>query len=275
MSAVGVVGAGRAGLALARALGVAGHAVYVHGRREHTVPPPLVASWGDTVPWLAAVDIVLLAVPDAAIAAAARRLEQVSAKHVVLHLAGPIGIEALAPLRESGAALGAFHPLLGLRGLETPPERFRGAIAALAGDERALATGRDLATALGIVAIPVPGPERARYHAGAVFAANYLVTLAGAAERLMIQAGLPEGVAREGIARLMESSLANVRDAGPSAALTGPIVRGDVGTVERHLEALGDSPEGVLYRALGKETLRLASLSPEVRAKIERLMGGE
>lgn len=256
MSAVGVVGAGRAGIAVARALSAAGHSVHLHGRREHTVLPPLVASWGDKVPWLSQVDVVLVAVPDGVIAQVASRLP-VTAQHTVLHLAGPVGPEALAPLRDSGASLGALHPLLGLRGAATDPAMFCGAIAALDGDERALAVGRALAESLGMVPVVVPGPLRARYHAGAVFAANYLVTLAAVAERLMVESGVPQDVARRGVVRLMESSLANVAEAGPAAALTGPIARGDVETIQRHLEALTGLDQK-LYRVLGKMTARSA-----------------
>lgn len=260
MSAVGIVGAGRAGLALARALEAAGRTVHVFGRGEPVVlPPPVV--------------VVLLAVPDGMITAAARALPA-DGRHTVLHLAGPLGVEALAPLRDRAAALGAMHPLLGLRGRATPPERFRGAVAALDGDDAALAAGRDLAAALGMVPVVVRGPARARYHAAAVFAANYLVALAASAERLMTEAGLPDDVARRGIVRLMESSLDNVAQAGPAAALTGPIARGDADTVARHLAALGEGPDADLYRSLGRATLRLARLDPAVRARIEALLQG-
>ncbi|MEX1050337.1 MAG: DUF2520 domain-containing protein, partial [Gemmatimonadales bacterium] len=186
---------------------------------------------------------------DAAIPAAAARLS-VGPNHTVLHLAGPLGVEALAPLRDSGAALGAWHPLLSLRGEATDPALFRGALAALDGDERAVAVGRDLADTVGMVPVVVRGPDRVRYHAGAVFAANYLVTLTRVAERLMVESGVPPEVVGHGVRRLMESAV--------GGALTGPIARGDWHTVRQHLAAL-EGPTADLYRLFAHATAEQAN----------------
>ncbi len=273
MTAVGIVGTGRAGLGLALALADAGLTVKLHGRRGKHVPPPLSLSWGGPAPWLDQVELVLLAVRDDAVADAAAELGasgSVSSRHVVLHLSGLLDETPLAVLRSTGAALGSFHPLQAIARPEDARARLRGAVAALTGDERACAAGVDLARALGMRPVRVAGTGKAAYHAAAVIASNYLVVIAAAAERLMAEAGIERDAARQGIATLIEGTVANVRDAGPDA-LTGPIARGDVDTVRAHLTVL-PADLADLYRALGRATLGLATLEESTRAQMQALL---
>jgi predicted short-subunit dehydrogenase-like oxidoreductase (DUF2520 family) len=273
VTAVGIVGAGRAGLGLALALTDAGWTIRLHGRRGKHVPPPLSLSWGGPAPWLDQVEVVLLAVRDGAVADAAAELEasgSVQARHVVLHLSGLLDETPLAVLRSTGAALGSFHPLQAIARAEDARERLRGAIAALTGDERACEAGADLARTLGMRPVRVPGAGKARYHAAAVIASNYLVVIAAAAEQLMADAGLAPDAARQGIATLMEGTVTNVRAAGRSA-LTGPIARGDVATVRAHLAVL-PADLADLYRALGRATLGLATLEESTHAQMQALL---
>jgi predicted short-subunit dehydrogenase-like oxidoreductase (DUF2520 family) len=270
LSTVGIVGPGRAGQGLALALVQAGHDVRLHGRRGKAVPPPLRLSWGGPPPWLAEVEIVVLAVRDGAVADAAAdlaRSAEVTDRHVVLHLSGLLDESPLAPLRPRGAALGVLHPLQAIAQPETAPERLRGALAVLTGDERAVRAGEALARSVGLRPVVLAGPGKPRYHAAAAIASNYLVVLATIAERLMMDAGLSEDAARSGIRALMTGTLANVSAEGP-AALTGPIARGDVATVRAHLAAL--PPEArPLYVALGRVALELAPLDEPAKQAIE------
>ncbi|HET7039258.1 MAG TPA: DUF2520 domain-containing protein [Gemmatimonadales bacterium] len=256
------------------ALVQAGHEVRLHGRRGKAVPPPLRLSWGDRPPWLAEVDIVLLAVQDGAIAAAAAELAaggDVTARHVVLHLSGMLDQTPLAALARTGAGLGVLHPLQAIAQPETAPDRLRGALAVLTGDERAVAAGEALARSIGLRPVVLAPPGKPRYHAAAAIASNYLVVLATVAERLMMEAGISEDAARSGIRALMAGTLANVSAEGP-AALTGPIARGDVITVRAHLAVL---PPDVrpLYVALGRVAAELAPLDGETRAAMHAILG--
>jgi predicted short-subunit dehydrogenase-like oxidoreductase (DUF2520 family) len=253
------------------ALVEAGHDVRLHGRRGKSVPPPLRLSWGGQPPWLDEVEVVLLAVRDGDIASAAAELAAsgaVTPRHVVLHLSGLLDATPLAPLRPTGAALGVFHPLQAIAQPETAPERLRGALAVLTGDDRALEAGDGLARSLGLRPVVLPAAGKPRYHAAAAIASNYLVVLAAVAERLMMEAGLSEDAARTGIRGLMAGTLANVTAEGP-AALTGPIARGDVATVRSHLAALPPAMRP-LYIALGRVALELAPLDEAAREAIER-----
>lgn len=272
-AAVAVIGAGRVGLSFARALHRAGHPVSVLTRREQRLPDPLeIAStrWG---PILSTVTAALVAVPDDEIPGVAARIADLGVlnqRHVVLHLSGSLGRDALAPLEQSGAGLGSLHPLQSFadRDGDTP---LRGVAAVLEGDNRAISVGRDLAMSIGMLPMAVDTARKPRYHAAAVFASNYLVTLTAMAEKLATEAGLT--TARGLFLPIMRQTLLNLATHTPVDALTGPIRRGDVGTVRAHIDTLsGDDRE--LYLALARETLKLAEmqLTPDVVAEMRRVL---
>jgi len=260
VAAVGVIGAGRLGLSLGLALARAGHVVRVHGRRAKPVPLPLTLTTGALPAWLREMDVLLLAVPDDAIgelAAALAAQGRVRSGEVVLHLSGALSKEALQALAASGAALGSLHPLQTLSDPATAPERLKAATR--------------LARDVGLIPVPIPSDQKPGYHAAAVFASNFVVALAGVAQRLFLSAGLPEAVARNALTTLMAGALENVRAAGPADALTGPVARGDVNTIRRHLDALQDT-DAELYRALSRAALDLASLDSDRHRAIQDLL---
>jgi predicted short-subunit dehydrogenase-like oxidoreductase (DUF2520 family) len=259
--ALGVIGPGRAGTGLALAWARAGYGVRLHGRRRTTLPESLTLTVGpiDAPPWIDAVDVVVLAVPDGAIGAVAEGLAAraaVGERHVVLHLSGALDWTALRILEPTGAALGSLHPLQTIAEPERAPEHLQGAWAAIEGKPRATATAERLARDVGLHPVHLPSEAKARYHAAAVFASNYFVVVEAVAERLLRAAGFGDEAWRA-LEPLVVGTLANLRAVGPSAALTGPVRRGDVDTVRRNLAALsGDDAE--LYRALATAALALA-----------------
>ena len=225
-----IVGAGRMGHALATALRAAG--VPVTGPHGRGYPGA-----GDAV--------VLLCVPDNAIATAAARI---APGPLVGHCSGASGLDVLG---ERPAF--SVHPLMTV----TPAGAdFRGVFAAVNGSSpAALATGEALARAAGLEPVRVADEDRAAYHAAASIAANYLITVEAAAAELLGTAGLD----REVLLPLARAALENWGRLGP-AALTGPVVRGDAGTVTRHRAAVAARvPELVgLLDALVAATERLA-----------------
>jgi len=257
------------------ALQNSGYDVHLHGRTEKRLVAGLRATFGAGVPpWTASVDVIILAVPDDQIGAVAGALAdsgQVAGNQTVLHLSGILGLAALAPLRARGCALGSLHPLQSLSDPTTAPERLHGAAAAVDGDAHAVAVAEELANAMGLKCIHVPEQARALYHAAAVFASNYIVVLAGVAQRLMEAAGTPSDVACDGLRHLMSGTVRNLEAGDAVSALTGPVTRGDAETMRRHLTAL--SPEDAdLYRALAHAAMSLVRLSPiEMRAVQEVL----
>jgi predicted short-subunit dehydrogenase-like oxidoreductase (DUF2520 family) len=213
LPACAIVGAGRLGTVLAAAL---------HARG------PL--RRGDAIP--ADVDVVLLCVPDAQIAAAARA---VPSGPLLGHCSGATGLDALG-----GREGFSLHPLMSVPA-GSRPDVLRGAGCALdATSPRALETALALARALGMKATRVAPPDRVAYHAAAAMAANFLVALEAAAERLAATAG----VTREQLAPLVLATAAQWAALGPEAALTGPIARGDEEVVARHRAAIAErTPE--------------------------------
>jgi len=279
---IGIVGPGRAGLGLALALRGAGYPVLgVHGRRPKRVPPRVRLSVGGDPPWLAEADVVLLAVKDDALGPLVAQLARapgVRRGQVFLHLSGAQTSRVLARLRRRGARVGSMHPLMTV---SAEPRRaaghLRGAAFALEGDAAAVRAGRKLAQALGGMPVTIRAGQRARYHAGAVFASNYVVAVLDAAQRLLVDAGFTERGARRALAPLTAASVENEAAQGAEAALTGPIVRGDAETITRHMAAL-DPEVRRLYAALGRATLELARragrISPSAARAVARALGG-
>jgi len=193
-------------------------------------------------------EVVLLAVPDAEIAAAARA---VAPGPLVGHLSGATTLAPLAPHEAF-----SLHPLMTVTGPET---RFDGASAAIAGSTpRALETARALAEHLGLRAIEVADADRAAYHAAASIAANFLVAIESAAEGLAATTGLD----RAALAPLARAALDNWAALGGEQALTGPIARGDAETVARQRAAVAERCPELLeaWDALASLTRDLAGV---------------
>lgn len=262
---IGIIGPGRAGVGLALALAAAGHEVLLYGRRKKAVPRPLTLTVGpaDGAPppaWIAQAGVLLLAVRDDAIGPLAGVLARAGAirpEHVVLHLSGVHGQEALGPLVSSRAALGSLHPLQTIADPERAAERLNGAWAAVEGMPRAVQVAEAIARELGMRPFHLTGKAKAIYHAGAVFASNYFVVVEAVAQRLLRHAGLTDAEAWQALRPLVEGTLENLVRHEPKDALTGPVARGDVDTIRRHLESL-TKDDALLYRALGRAALELA-----------------
>jgi predicted short-subunit dehydrogenase-like oxidoreductase (DUF2520 family) len=260
---VGLIGPGRAGVGLALALAQAGYSVRLHGRRKKKVPAPLTLTVGDGVAspaWIAEAGVVILAVRDDGIRPLAEALgtaRTITPDHVVLHLSGVLGQEALGPLVTSRAALGSLHPLQTIVEPERAPARLKGAWAAVEGMPRAVQAAERMAQDLGMRPFRIATKAKAIYHAGAVFASNYLVVVEAMAQRLLRHAGLTDADAWAALRPLVEGTLENLGSAEPKDALTGPIARGDTATIVRHIESLAQD-DGTLYRALGRAALELA-----------------
>ena len=239
-----VVGPGRVGNALCRALGAGAGEVALAGRDE------VEAACADA-------EIVLLCVPDAEIVAACEQVTAVARSLRFLgHTSGATRLEALAPAAERGIATFSLHPLQTVPDLDTD---LTGAPAAIAGsDATALALARELAEICQMTPFEVPEDSRAAYHAAASIASNFLVALETSAEDLLAAAGIEDG--RRLLAPLVLRTAANWAEHG-SGALTGPIARGDEVTIQRQREAIEEvAPElADIYRALAERTRAIAA----------------
>ena len=281
---IGIVGAGAVGTALGVALTRAGwpiHAVASRdaGRRERFRSLVEVARvFADPEPILDEVELIILAVPDDAIAPLAGSLRMYSGQAMV-HTSGALGAEVLAPAMAAGTQIGAFHPLVAFADTERAVAGLHGATVAIEGDDQLAALLADMAEAIGATPVRLAPGAKAAYHAAAVLAAGGFVALLDAIAELGRVAGLDEAGSLAIYGPLIEGTLANARALGIRAALTGPMTRGDIGTLEGHLLALRTHAPDVLdlYVAAARREVDLAesrgALAPEDAKKMRSVLG--
>jgi predicted short-subunit dehydrogenase-like oxidoreductase (DUF2520 family) len=279
---VAVVGAGRVGTAIAVLLGRAGHEIVAVSGREaserrasvHLPGVPLVAA-ADAV---READLAVVSVPDDLLAELVGTVAAAIRPGTwVAHVSGAAGLEVLAPVGEHGGRRLAIHPLQTFPDVERAIASIPGSLLAVtADDEEGWDLGERLGRDLGARPFRLADEHRPLYHAAAVFASNYLVAVSALAAELFEAAGVPDPV--EAMRPLQEASLANVALLGPAAALTGPAVRGDAGTIGSNLEALATSAPGAVeaYVTLCRVALELATglgrLADEDRAAVEEVL---
>ena len=280
---VAVVGAGRAGTALAVLLRRAGYRIVAASGGAATaerIGPHLDLRPVPAAEAAAAGELVLIGVPDGAIAEVSSALAADGAFREgqwVAHLSGTARLDVLEPARRAGAGILSLHPLQTLPDVERAIERLPGsAMAVTATDAAGAALGESLALAVGARPFRLDDRAKPLYHAAAVFASNDVIVVTGLAERLFRAAGMTEPL--ELFAPLARAALDNALDLGPAGALTGPVARGDAGTVQAHLEALRTAaPDTVpAYVALARAALDLAerggSLPPGGRGAVEDVL---
>lgn len=212
---------------------------------------------------LRAADVFLLAVPDDQIADCCAQLiasRVVGAGAIVFHCSGALGADVLAPARGAGAAVASLHPVRSFADPAGVADDFAGTCCGIEGDRAATDVLRQLFDALGARVIQIDAAHKTLYHAAAVFASNYVVTLIDVAMQVYGQAGVAPAVALEMIAPLLRESAENAFRLGPADALTGPIARGDTNTVMRQQAALAawHPAHATLYAQLAEATAALA-----------------
>ncbi len=212
-------------------------------------------------------DLWLLGVPDREIAAAATRLAdsgRVRANDGVLHLSGFTPSLALGPLAARGARCASVHPVLGFADPEVAVRQFPGTLCGIEGDASLCQELGAVFASIGGETFPVNAASKSIYHAGSVFASNFLVVIMDAARRAYLEAGVPEAVADRLMAPLARKALDNVLSRGAAASLTGPAARGDHEVIAMQQQALArwDAPSGEAYEALTALAYRLAGRDP-------------
>lgn len=252
-----ILGAGRAGRSLARALRAGG--VQVAGLHGRNADPAEGITAGPPPKSLGSATCVLVTVRDAQLEGALQTLTAaaIAPTAIVLHASGSVDPSGLGALRRAGHACGTFHPLVALSDPEHAPQTLRGAWIGIDGDPEARKVSERLAAAVAANVLYIPLGEKARYHAAAVFASNFPTVLMCLAEELLREVGIAPDVAGRALHPLFASAVENLRGGSGAGALTGPIVRGDADTIARHLDALRAHPDTLdAYRALSRAALR-------------------
>jgi predicted short-subunit dehydrogenase-like oxidoreductase (DUF2520 family) len=295
-----IIGAGRVGSTLSQTLHWRGYTVTAVYSRSESSAHRLAEKLNTRVassPSEAAASALLtfLTVPDDAIVPVCEALARDShlGGRAVIHTSGVTSVTTLAAAQAKGAMIGGLHPMLPIMDAELSPrvtfsvpwvaESPDVTFGVEAADELLRTWLADIVRALNGIALWLrPGQDRARYHAAGVIASNYMVTLFNEALHLLRSLNADEGtderIIRQTLVHLVDHTLLNIKEAGTVKALTGPIVRGDVGTVRQHLEALEqeDSELAALYRLLGRRTAQIAAergLDAEKLRRIREILG--
>jgi predicted short-subunit dehydrogenase-like oxidoreductase (DUF2520 family) len=209
-----------------------------------------------------AADVWLIATPDAHISAVAQALADCigDTPTLVFHCSGALGSSALEPLKIHGVLLASAHPILSFATPALACAQWPGTPCALEGEAAALALLQPLLTQLGAHCFGIQSDAKLLYHAGAVFATNFLPVLQSVAEAAWKKAGVPEDIVVRLRASLLSHAVNNIVALGPQAALTGPAARGDLPAIARQSTAVSqwDAQAGEAYNALSALGLRLA-----------------
>lgn len=281
------VGAGAAATALAGAAVAAG--IPVSGfsarslrsaRRSARATGAASRAFADTRELAAVSDLIVLAVPDRAIAAAAEALApHIGKRHVVCHLSGALGSSVLRTLGARGAAVASFHPIQTFPGGARGSACVAGSHVAIEGDATATSQLFRLARRLGLRPFAIPAANRARYHASAVLASNAVVALFDLAVELFARStGQTRVRAEAALGPLFASAAANIVSRGIPGALSGPVARGDLPTIERHLRALRRVPAPIrrAYEVLSGRAvdvaLRKGTITPSLARALRALL---
>lgn len=269
-----ILGAGRAGQGLARALRAS--CVDIVGLHGTSADAAKQITAGTIPASIADATVVMVAVRDAQLDAALREVarSRLADSAVILHASGGAEPLALEELRSKGRSAGTFHPLVPLSDPNRASEVLTDAWIGIDGDAKAMDVSRRLAKLLSAHTVVIPPGAKARYHAAAVFAANFPTVLAAIAHRLLRDAGIPEKDGWDAVLHLMVAAVGNIHAHRPADALTGPIVRGDVETVAQHLDALSaDSEAADIYRAISRAALPLAREAGTDNTLLSRIAG--
>ena len=265
MLKLGFIGAGTVGTALAVRLSSKGYRVVAVSSRSQTSAENLAQAINGCHPFNSnqnvadAAELVFITTPDDAIASVASQIQWHAGQSVV-HCSGADSTGILKPAKKLGAYVGVFHPLQTFASVSQAIENMPGSTFALETEPPLLNTLKDMAAALDGHWIELKASDKVIYHIAAVMACNYLVTLVKLATDLWQTFSVPPHQATQPLLPLLRGTINNIDATGIPQCLTGPIARGDTGTIKKHLDALQKTAPSLLstYQELGLQTIPIA-----------------
>lgn len=275
---IGFIGAGTVGTALAVRLSGKGYpvaAAYSRNKQSAKRLSGLVkgCSVYDRAQEVAdSADLIFITTPDDAIAKVVSSVQWRKGQGVI-HCSGADSLDVLEPARKQGALVGGFHPLQTFASVTYAIENIPGSTFAIEAEEPLLSLLQDMASDLDGSWVRLAAGDKVLYHAAAVIACNYLVTLVKMSTDLWHSFGVDTPQATQALLPLLRGTLNNIENVGIPECLTGPIARGDLGTVEKHITALELAAPDILptYRDLGRQTIQIAL----AKGKIDKPMARE
>jgi predicted short-subunit dehydrogenase-like oxidoreductase (DUF2520 family) len=265
MMKTGFIGAGTAGTALAARLSDKGWPVVgVYSRSLSSAERlarlvPNCRAYYTSQELVDVAEMVFITTPDDVIGQVCSEVHWHKGQSV-LHCSGAHSVDILGPAKKLGAAVGSFHPLQTFADVDQAIANLPGSTFGLEAEEPLLSTLKQLAFLLDGKWVELRPGDKVLYHTAAVFACNYLVTLVKLAVDLWKDFGVSSTQATEALLPLLRGTLNNIDSIGLPNCLTGPVARGDLGTIERHLKALGAENSSLLttYKELGLQTIPIA-----------------
>lgn len=265
MLKLGFIGAGTVGTALSIRLSEKGYRVVAVSSHSHASSEKLAQvisgcrAVGNNQTVADQAELVFITTPDGAIAQVASAIQWHPGQSVV-HCSGADSTDTLEPARKLGAQVGAFHPLQTFASIKQAMANIPGSTFAVEAEEPLRTILKAMATALDGHWIELKASDKVLYHAAAVIACNYMVTLIKLATDLWQTFNVPTQPATKALMPLLRGTLNNIDNVGIPQCLTGPIARGDSGTIHKHLNALQKVAPAVLstYRELGLQTIPIA-----------------
>jgi len=284
MLKLGFIGAGTVGTALAVRLNSKGYQIVAVSSRSQISAENLARAvsncrvFNNNQDVVDIAELVFITTPDDAIATVASQIKWHGGQSVV-HCSGADSTEILQPAKKSGAHVGVFHPLQTFASTKQAMENIPGSTFAVEAEEPLLDTLKDMATALDGHWIELKASDKVIYHAAAVMACNYVVTLVKLATDLWQTFHIPPQQATQALVPLLYGTISNIETIGIPQCLTGPIARGDSGTIKKHLSALEEVAPAILstYRELGLQTIPIAlakgRINEQQAQELETILG--
>ncbi|MGB9893277.1 MAG: Rossmann-like and DUF2520 domain-containing protein [Candidatus Saccharicenans sp.] len=274
-----IIGAGQVGKALALALTKKGYKLKVVSDSNFSRARRVIKVAGqgkattDNRLTVKPADLIFICVPDDALSGVITEIsKQDFQKKIVFHTSGACSSSLLEPLARKGAITASFHPIQTFAGGAIEPEIFKGIFIGLEGQTAALKAAKQLARKLGAQILLIGAEEKPIYHLACSIASNFLVVIILEVKELLKSLGLEEKAALEILCPLLNKTLQNVKKIGIEPSLTGPVVRGDLKTVKKHLTITGSNRElDNIYRSLALEALKVARKRGLTEDKIRAL----
>ncbi|MCK5589825.1 MAG: DUF2520 domain-containing protein [Dehalococcoidales bacterium] len=265
MLEIGFIGAGTVGTALATRLSQKGARITAASSRNLISAERLASSlphchaYSSPQEVADVAELIFITTPDDAIAEVANEVHWHPGESVV-HCSGAHSLDILKPANQAGANVGSFHPLQTFADINQAVENLPGSTFAIEAEGPLLSTLKELTSLLDGNWIELKPGDKVVYHAAAVFACNYMVTLVELATDLWQTLGVPQKEATKALIPLLRGTVNNINNIGLPDCLTGPISRGDLGTISKHLTALKDKNPSLLaaYKQLGLHTIPIA-----------------
>ncbi len=265
MLKLGFIGAGTVGTALSVRLSSNGYQVVAVSSRSQTSARNLAQAisgcraFNNNQDVADTAELVFITTPDDAIAPVVCQIQWHTGQSVV-HCSGADSTDILEPAKKLGAQVGVFHPLQTFASVSQAIENMPGSTFAVEAEEPLLNTLKAMANTLDGNWVELTAGDKVIYHAAAVIACNYIITLVKLATDLWQTFSIPPQQATQALLPLLRGTINNIDAVGIPQCLTGPIARGDTGTIKKHLDALQKTAPAILttYRELGLQTIPIA-----------------